>query len=100
MRARIETVIARWEGEPFRPLPEFEVDLVRGRRGKLLRRLAPGVLALLERELKLLWAANESRVFDLDAAVRGAMLSTQAATLSGWPSSWQARLRSVDSSSG
>jgi glycosyltransferase involved in cell wall biosynthesis len=81
MRSRIESVMARWEGEPFLPLPEFEVDLSRGRRGRLLRRLAPGVLAMLEHELELLWAANEQRKFDLDAAARGTLLSTQAATL-------------------
>ncbi|HVC84284.1 MAG TPA: glycosyltransferase [Solirubrobacteraceae bacterium] len=81
MRSRIESVAARWEGEPFLPLPEFEVDLIRGRRGRLLRRLAPGVLAMLEHELEQLWAANEQRKFDLDAAAKGTLLSTQAATL-------------------
>jgi glycosyltransferase involved in cell wall biosynthesis len=81
MRSRIESVVARWEGEPFLPLPEFEVDLIRGRRGRLLRRLVPGVLAMLEHELEQLWAANEQRKFDLDAAARGTLLSTQAATL-------------------
>jgi glycosyltransferase involved in cell wall biosynthesis len=81
MRARLESVIHRWEGEPFLPLPQTEVDLLLGRRGKLLRRLAPGLLARLERELERLWAANAERSFDLDAAMRGSLLRTQAATL-------------------
>jgi hypothetical protein len=81
MRSRIESILATRQGEPFLPLPEFDVDLTRGRRGRLLRRLAPGVVAMLEHELELLWAANEQRRFDLDAATRGTMLSTQAATL-------------------
>ena len=81
MRSRIESILATRQGQPFLPLPEFEVDLTRGRRGRLLRRLAPGVLAMLEHEFELLWAANEQRRFDLDAATRGTMLSTQAATL-------------------
>ena len=47
----------------------------------MLRRAAPGVVAKLEHELERLWAANEQRQFDLRAATRGTMLSTQAATL-------------------
>ena len=81
MRARLESISERLEPDPFLPLPTFTVDLARGNRGKWLRRLAPGVLAMLERELELLWAADERHRFDLDAAMRGTLLSTQAATL-------------------
>ena len=81
MRKRLESVIARWEGEPFLPPPEFKVGLTRGLRGRLLRRLIPGVFANLEHELEMLRVASERNRFDLDAAVRGPLLSTQAATL-------------------
>jgi hypothetical protein len=81
MRKRIDSVIKRWVGEPYLPLPEFEVDLTLGSRGRLLRRLAPGLIAKLEYEFERLWAANDQRKFDLDAATRGTLLSTQAAAL-------------------
>lgn len=81
MRTRLENVAGRLAPEPFLPLPEFEVSLAHGGRGRLLRRLFPGLLASLERELGLLWAANEQRQFDLRAAQRGTLVSTQAATL-------------------
>jgi glycosyltransferase involved in cell wall biosynthesis len=81
MRSRIESILATRQGEPYLPIPEFNVDVTRGRRGRLLRRLAPGVVAMLEHELELLWSANEQRRFDLEAATRGTMLSIQAATL-------------------
>ena len=81
MRTRLEHVAGALSGDPFLPLPEFEVNLAHGGRGRLLRRLLPGLLASLERELVLLWAANEQRQFDLRAAQRGTLVSTQAATL-------------------
>jgi glycosyltransferase involved in cell wall biosynthesis len=81
MRTRLEHVAARLHGDPFLPLPTFEVDVARGGRGRLLRRLFPGLLASIEREFALLWAANEQRQFDLRAAQRGTAVSTQAATL-------------------
>jgi hypothetical protein len=39
------------------------------------------VFARIEREFERLWTADDQRKFDLNAATRGAMLSTQAATL-------------------
>jgi glycosyltransferase involved in cell wall biosynthesis len=81
MRARLENVAARLRDVPYLPLPEFEVNLTHGARGRVLRRLFPGVLAALERELAQLWSANEQRQFDLRAAERGTLVSTQAATL-------------------
>jgi len=81
MRTRLEHVAGRLASEPFLPLPQFEVNLTQGGRGRLLRRLVPGVLAAAERELALLWSANEQRQFDLRAAQRGTLVSTQAATL-------------------
>jgi glycosyltransferase involved in cell wall biosynthesis len=81
MRSRLEHIFSRREIEAFLPIPEFPVTLTRGRGGRLLRRLAPGVLGRLEQELSLLWAADEQRAFDLHAATRGTLLSTQAATL-------------------
>jgi hypothetical protein len=36
---------------------------------------------MIERQLQLLWTANDQLKFDLSAATRGSMLSTQAATL-------------------
>ena len=81
MRARLENVFSRREPEGWLPLPEFHVTLTQGRAGRLLRHLAPGVVARLEHELEALWAADEARKFDLHAATRGTMLSTQAATL-------------------
>jgi hypothetical protein len=81
MRARLEHVFSRREPDGYLPLPEFHVTLTHGRGGRLLRRLAPGVFARLEHELEALWAADEARRFDLRAATRGTMLSTQAATL-------------------
>jgi glycosyltransferase involved in cell wall biosynthesis len=81
MRRRLESIDARREGEPFLPIKEFEVVLTLGSRGRLLRRVAPGVFARIEREFERLWTADDQRKFDLNAATRGAMLSTQAATL-------------------
>jgi glycosyl transferase family 1 len=81
MRRRLESIDARREGETFLPIKEFEVVLTLGSRGRLLRRVAPGVFARIEREFERLWAADDQRKFDLNAATRGAMLSTQAATL-------------------
>jgi glycosyltransferase involved in cell wall biosynthesis len=81
MRPRLESIFAGREIEAFLPIPEFSVTLTRGRGGRLLRRLFPGVLERLEQELSLLWAADEQRQFDLHAAARGTLLSTQAATL-------------------
>ena len=36
---------------------------------------------MIERQLQLLWTANDQLRFDLAAATRGPMLTTQAATL-------------------
>ena len=81
MRRRLESIDARRSGEQFPPIKEFEVVLALGSRGRLLRRVAPGLLPRIEREFERLWAADDQRQFDLDAVTRGAMLSTQAATL-------------------
>ena len=81
MRARLEHVFAGRDGIPYLPLPEFEVTLTHGRRGRLLRRALPGVVSAIERELAQLWTANEQREFDLRALERGTLLNTQAATL-------------------
>ena len=81
MRRRLESIDARRAAEPFPAIDDFEVVLTLGSRGRLLRRLAPGVLAMIERQLQLLWIANDRLRFDLAAATRGPMLTTQAATL-------------------
>ena len=81
MRRRLESIDARRAAEPFAGIDDFEVVLTLGSRGRLLRRLAPGVFAMIERQLQLLWTANDQLKFDLSAATRGSMLSTQAATL-------------------
>jgi hypothetical protein len=81
MRRRLEGIDARRDGEPFLPIREFEVGITLGSRGRLLRRLAPGVFTRIEREFERLWAADDQLRFDLNAATRGAMLSTQSATL-------------------
>jgi glycosyltransferase involved in cell wall biosynthesis len=81
MRVRLERAFGDCRPEPFLPVPEFDVSLTLGRRGRMLRRIAPGVFAKAEREIERLWSANEQRQFDLRAATRGTMLSTQAATL-------------------
>ena len=81
MRVRLERAFGECRPEPFLPVPEFDVSLTLGRRGRMLRRIAPGVFAKAEREIERLWSANEQRQFDLRAATRGTMLSTQAATL-------------------
>jgi hypothetical protein len=81
MRPRIESIFAGREIEAFLPIPEFSVTLTRGRGGRLLRRLFPGVLERLEQELSLLRTADEQQRFDLHAAAHGTLLSTQAATL-------------------
>jgi len=92
MRSRLESIFERREIEAFLPIPEFAVTLTRGRGGRLLRRLFPGVLERLEQELSALWAADEQRRFDLHAATRGTLISTQAATL--------AALRGVEARAG
>jgi hypothetical protein len=81
MRPRLETIFAGREIEAFLPIPEFRVRLLGGRRRRLLLRLFPGVIERVEDELSSLWAADDQRRFDLHAATRGTLLSTQAATL-------------------
>ncbi len=92
MRVRLERAFGECRPEPFLPVPEFDVSLTLGRRGRLLRRAAPGVFARIERELERLWAATDRQQVDLRAATQGTMLSTQAATL--------AALRRVEAAAG
>ena len=81
MRVRLERAFADCRPELVLPVPDFEVNLTLGRRGRLLRRLAPGVFAKLEHELQQLRASADQQHFDLRAATHGTALSTQAATL-------------------
>ena len=81
MRSRLESIFAKREIEAFLPIPEYEVAIAQGRGGRLMRRLFPSLLGRVESELAGLKAADEQLRFDLHAATRGAMLSTQAATL-------------------
>jgi len=81
MRVRLERAFGECRPDLLLPVPDFEVTLTLGRRGRLLRRVAPGVFAKLEHELQQLRASADQQAFDLRAATHGTMLSTQAATL-------------------
>ena len=83
MRARLESVVrAAARASRSCRSRSSRSTLTLGRRGRLLRRVAPGRRSRgSSASSQLLWAADEQREFDLRAATRGTLLSTQAATL-------------------